>query len=101
MTSQTSFTHFHQPQAGKKLLPFPLFVHFITFILVLIAGLLGKGGLLFWSGAFIFTSLLIYQHLIVKHDDLSRVTLAFGTTNGIASILFAVFVILDLFFRYQ
>jgi uncharacterized membrane protein YtjA (UPF0391 family) len=29
------------------------------------------------------------------------VTLAFGTTNGIASILFAVFVIFDLLIRYQ
>jgi len=29
------------------------------------------------------------------------VTLAFGTANGVASILFAIFVILDLFLRYQ
>lgn len=73
-----------------------IIVHILTFILVIAAGVAGNGGLLFWTGAFIFMSLLFYQHLIVKHDDLSRVGLAFGTTNGLASILFAVFVILDL-----
>jgi 4-hydroxybenzoate polyprenyltransferase len=61
------------------------------------AGYLGNGGILFWTGTGIFTSLLIYQHLIVKHNDLSRVNLAFGAVNGVASILFAIFVISDLF----
>ncbi len=71
-------------------------LHVITFILVLTAGFLGNGGLLFWIGAAVFTALLIYQHTIVKAEDLSRVNLAFGTTNGIASLLFAIFVIFDL-----
>jgi 4-hydroxybenzoate polyprenyltransferase len=73
-------------------------IHIITFSLVIFSGIYGKGGFLYWTGATVFISLLIYQHLIVKHDDLSRVNLAFGTTNGIASILFAVFVICDLIF---
>ncbi len=85
----------------KKALIISIVVHAVTFLLVLIAGYLAKGGILFWIGAFIFTSLLIYQHSIVKHDDLRKVTLAFGTTNGIASILFAVFVILDLWIRIR
>jgi len=85
----------------KKALSISIIVHIITFLLVLAAGFIGNGGFLFWAGATIFTSLLIYQHRIVKHDDLSKVTLAFGTTNGIVSILFAIFVILDLLFRYQ
>jgi 4-hydroxybenzoate polyprenyltransferase len=76
-----------------------ILVHIITFSLVLTAGFYGSAGILFWIGAVVFTSLLIYQHSIVKHDDLSKVTLAFGTTNGIASLLFAIFVILDLYFR--
>jgi 4-hydroxybenzoate polyprenyltransferase len=83
----------------KRALTISSIVHTITFMLVLAAGYSGNGGYLFWTGAVIFTSLLIYQHLIVKHDDLSKVTLAFGTTNGIASILFAIFVILDLLIK--
>jgi 4-hydroxybenzoate polyprenyltransferase len=82
----------------KKALGISVLVHVITFLLVVIAGLYGKNGILFWTGAVLFTSLLVYQHSIVRYDDLSKVTLAFGTTNGIASIIFAVFVILDLVF---
>ena len=91
------------PSAGgrKKALAISILVHFLTFVLVLTAGLYGNSGMLFWSGATIFTILLIYQHIIVRHDDLSRVTVAFGTTNGIASIIFAIFVIIDLIIRHQ
>ena len=82
--------------AGKKrALRISVLVHFFTFLFIIAAGFIGKGELFFWTGAIIFISLLIYQHTIVKHDNLSRVNLAFGTTNGIASILFAIFVIID------
>ena len=85
----------------KRAIGISILVHLLTFILVLLAGFLENGGLLFWSGASLFTILLIYQHTIVRHDDLSKVNLAFGTTNGIASIVFAIFIILDLLFRYK
>lgn len=52
---------------------------------------------LYWIGAAIFAALLAFQHAIVKPTDLSRVGLAFGTTNGVASVLYALFVILSLF----
>lgn len=84
----------------KKSLGISIFVHSLTFLLVLAAGFYGKCGILFWTGALIFTLLLVYQHSIVKHNDLSKVTLAFGTTNGFASILFAIFVILDLILKH-
>jgi len=80
----------------KKALFISVIVHVVTFILITAAGITGGGKLLYWTGAAIFTALLVWQHLLVKPDDLSRVTLAFQTTNGIASILFALFVILDL-----
>ncbi|HLP73565.1 MAG TPA: UbiA-like polyprenyltransferase [Bacteroidales bacterium] len=73
-------------------------VHLITFILVVAAGLLNGQGYLFWTGAVIFMILLVYQHYIVSPDDLNRVNVAFGTTNGTASIIFAAFTIADLFF---
>jgi 4-hydroxybenzoate polyprenyltransferase len=76
-----------------------IIVHCITFLLVLGAGCIGQAGYLYWVGAVLFTTLLVYQHLLVKHDDISRVNLAFATTNGIASIVFAAFVILDLFLK--
>jgi 4-hydroxybenzoate polyprenyltransferase len=45
----------------------------------------------------IFCGLLFYQHRLVKPDDLSRVNLAFFTTNGIASLACCGLLVLDLF----
>ena len=56
-----------------------------------------QAGLLLWIGAGVFLFSLVYQHLIVKADDLSRVNLAFFTTNGIASLVFGASVILDFY----
>ncbi len=54
-------------------------------------------GWLLYLGAFVFLGLLWYQHRLVKPTDLSRVNLAFFTTNGIASILFGMACILDFY----
>jgi len=53
-------------------------------------------GFLSLIGMFSFLLLLTYQHLIISHTNLSRINLAFFTTNGFASIFFAVFVIPDI-----
>jgi 4-hydroxybenzoate polyprenyltransferase len=44
----------------------------------------------------VFAGMLVYQHSIVKPGDLSRVNIAFMTANGIASVVFSVFVLADL-----
>jgi 4-hydroxybenzoate polyprenyltransferase len=72
-------------------------MHLIAVGAVIGGFLYGDFSWLYISGAMVFTGLLIYQHLIVKPGDLSRVNLAFGTTNGIASVIFSVFVCLDIF----
>ncbi len=53
------------------------------------------------AGVLFFILLLIYQHQLVKPDDLSKVDRAFFTTNGIASVVFAIFFLLDTFLRNQ
>lgn len=80
----------------KKALAISGIVHFLTFLLVVAAGIAGNGKILYLIGAIVFTGLLLWQHMLVKPNDLSRVTLAFQTTNGIASVVYALFVILDL-----
>lgn len=47
-------------------------------------------------GTACFGTMLLYQHLILSPGDLSRLNLAFGTTNGVASVIYAIFVILSL-----
>ena len=72
-------------------------LHLIAGIFVLMAGIYGNFSFIYWIGASIFSGMLIYQHSIVKPNDLSKVNIAFMTANGIASIVFASFVILDIF----
>jgi 4-hydroxybenzoate polyprenyltransferase len=72
-------------------------LHAFTAGLLFWAGSMGGFHWLYWIGYSIFLVLLIYQHTIVKPHDLSRVNLAFFTTNGVASVTFASFVIADLF----
>jgi 4-hydroxybenzoate polyprenyltransferase len=57
----------------------------------------GGFGWLYILGAVIFITLLFYQHALVKPNDLSKVTLAFGTTNGMASVAFCICVCADIF----
>ncbi|MFA5816558.1 MAG: UbiA-like polyprenyltransferase [Bacteroidales bacterium] len=74
-----------------------MILHVKTFILVVITGFVAGFGLMYWLGSATFTTLLFYQHLIVKPNDLTRVNRAFGTTNGIASVVFALTLIIDLY----
>jgi 4-hydroxybenzoate polyprenyltransferase len=71
--------------------------HLCTVLLVMAAGILGDFHTLYWIGSAIFTVILIYEHIIVKPTDISRINLAFATLNGMASVIFACFVIADLF----
>lgn len=80
----------------QKALAVSVALHAGSVLLVAAAGIVGHSGLLYWIGAMIFVVMLIYQHLIVKPDDLSRVNMAFGTTNGIAGVIFGLAVVLDL-----
>lgn len=72
-------------------------LHIVTASLILFAGFYGSLNLFYWIGSGIFIALLFYQHTIVKPNDLSKVNFAFFTTNGIASVVFSIFVLLDLF----
>ena len=73
------------------------FLHLLSTTCVVIAGIYGGFGWWYWAGVAVFFGMLIYQHALVKPNDLSRVNLAFMTANGIASVVFASFVIADLF----
>jgi 4-hydroxybenzoate polyprenyltransferase len=72
-------------------------LHLLSAACVIAAGFYGRfWGPWYWIGVAVFVGMLIYQHSIVKPNDLSRVNLAFMTANGIASVVFAGFVITDI-----
>ncbi|MGB3006151.1 MAG: UbiA-like polyprenyltransferase [Chitinophagaceae bacterium] len=72
-------------------------LHLFSAAAVVYAGVYGNFGWLYWVGVAIFIGMLVYQHSIIKPTDLRKVNLAFMTANGIASLVFAIFVIADLF----
>ena len=80
---------------AKNALLLSTFLHVITAACIIFLGINMHAVLLYWIGAGVFMLMLIYQHLIVSPNDLSRVNMAFGTTNGFASILFGVFYIAE------
>ncbi len=83
---------------GKtKALNVSIFLHLLSAISVVVAGVYGNFGIFYWLGVVVFIGMLLYQHSLVKPTDLSRVNIAFMTANGIASVFFAGLVILDLY----
>lgn len=85
---------------GKKgALTLSVFLHLMSASFVIYAGIYAGMNFWYWIGVSVFSGLLIYQHTLVKPHDLSKVNIAFFTTNGIASVIFAVFVLLDLYVK--
>jgi 4-hydroxybenzoate polyprenyltransferase len=56
-------------------------------------------GWLWWIGLVFAAGAFVYEHAIVKPDDLSRVNRAFFTANGFVGIVLFVFALADLIFR--
>ena len=72
-------------------------LHVVSGFIVIAAGVYGHFNWLYWIGAAGYIGLLFYQHSLVKPHDLSKVNMAFANTNGIASVLFAIFTIASQF----
>ena len=83
----------------KKALHVSEYLHFLSFTSIFAAGILGNFSWFYWIGAAIFAFFLIYQHTLVKPKELSKVNRAFFTSNGMASVVFSVFVLIDIFYK--
>lgn len=86
---------------GRRALRLSELMHAGTAALMLAAFFLvqrqhpGLAGLALALGTGLFLALLVYQHRIVRPDDLRRVNQAFFTTNGFASVIFGTLAIID------
>lgn len=74
-------------------------LHGLAALAVMVAGIYGSFGLYYWIGSVLFVGMLVYQHSIVSPTDLSKINIAFMTSNGIASVVFSIFVLTDLIFN--
>jgi len=72
--------------------------HLITFISLLLVGILHpKMGFIYFAGLAILAAILVYEHKLIKPNDLSKINVAFFTLNGWISVLFFVFVLIDFY----
>jgi len=79
----------------KKALHIATLLHIVVTAIVLLIGIKFDFNIWYWLGSLVFITLLGYQHFIVSPNDLSRVNIAFATTNGIASIIYSIFNIIS------
>lgn len=79
----------------KNALMFSRIMHFICSVLLITVYAFDPNGFIYPLAWLVFTAMLIYQHSLVKPDDLSRVNVAFFTTNGLASVVFGIMVMID------
>ncbi len=56
-------------------------------------------GKLAMVGVIAVATLLLYEHMLVRHDDLSKLNAAFFTMNGVISVVFFLFVAGDMLLR--
>lgn len=68
--------------------------HLVTFLLLLVTGLFFHLGMPYWLGMVVVAGLFLYEHSLVRHDDLSRLDVAFFNMNGYISITVFVSVLL-------
>lgn len=61
--------------------------HFQAFVVLVLLYLVTSLGWLALAGVIAVGALLVYQHTLVKHDDLSRMNAAFFTTNAFVSVI--------------
>lgn len=80
----------------KKALKIAKFFHIITFFALLYLGFLLKDlGWIYFSGLFLISLFLIYEHSLISERDLSKINKAFFTINGFISIIFFTIILLD------
>jgi 4-hydroxybenzoate polyprenyltransferase len=70
-------------------------MHLLTVVLLAVVGAGLQVGTLYWLGVLTVAALLVYEHSLVRPGDLSRLDTAFFTMNGVISLTFLAFVLLD------
>ncbi len=84
----------------NKALSIARVLHVYSASFVIVAYFIGGFHWIYLIGLVVFVGMLLYQNSIVKPTDLSKVNIAFMTANGIASIVFSIFVIVAIFFSF-
>jgi 4-hydroxybenzoate polyprenyltransferase len=82
----------------KKATIISIVLHSLVAGLVIKTGIIQQTGSLYWIGALFFVGLLVYQHVAIRLSNYKRIDFLFATINGLASLLYATFIILSLYY---
>ncbi|MEK6652138.1 MAG: UbiA-like polyprenyltransferase [Nitrospirota bacterium] len=78
----------------KKTLLFSGIFHFFAWGLLVFTGIIFNIGIFYWIGMVVVAGLFIYEHSLVKPNDLSRLDMAFFNMNGYISMTVFLFTLL-------
>ena len=70
-------------------------LHVVSVLSLVAVGVAVHAGGWYYAGVTLAAALLVYEHSLVRPDDLSRLDAAFFTMNGMISIAFFFFVLMD------
>ncbi len=70
-------------------------LHVVTVLCLGIGGMGANAGLVYLSGVVVAAGLLLYEHSLVDHEDLSHLDAAFFAMNSVISIVFLGFVLTE------
>ncbi len=70
-------------------------LHAVTVLALGAVGYATHGGMLYWIGVALAASILAYEHSLVRADDLSKLDAAFFSMNGMLSLAFFFFVLVE------
>ncbi|MEO5360056.1 MAG: putative 4-hydroxybenzoate polyprenyltransferase [Nitrospirota bacterium] len=73
--------------------------HLLTWILLIVSGVVFHLGIVYYIGMAIVAVLLIYEHNLVRPGDLSKLDMAFFNMNGYISVTVLAFIALDKYFK--
>ncbi|MCS7279421.1 MAG: putative 4-hydroxybenzoate polyprenyltransferase [Thermodesulfobacteriaceae bacterium] len=83
----------------SKALKIARFLHLLTLIFLLLLGkFYPKTTWIYYLGLLVISLFLIYEHRLIKENDLSKINKAFFTVNGFISLLFFLLIVFNNWF---
>lgn len=79
----------------RKSIYFSRIFHITSFLLLVANGMIFKLGGLYWTGIFLTAGLFLYEHSLIKVDDLRKLDIAFFNMNGYISVTVFIFTLMD------
>lgn len=80
----------------SKALKMAKFLHLVTFLSLLLCGVLHpKLTWIYFLGLFAISGFLVYEHSLIRENDLSKINKAFFTINGLISFVYLLVIILN------